>query len=79
MSLSTPQNILDFWFGNDRSLFNTPSHIGSLMGKWYAGSDPSIATTFIAESKQIEFVANDSNLGEEWFTPAGKLVIINQI
>ena len=73
LKLSTPQSVNDFWFGDDRSAFNSAAHIGKLMSKWFGGSVPEVEATFVAESSQIEKVADESNLDEKWFTPEGKL------
>ena len=72
MSLSTPQKILDFWFGEDRSVFNDPSHIKYLMGVWFNRTKPEVETTFVAEADQIRKLVKSGDLGEEWYTPEGK-------
>lgn len=71
MRLTSPQNILDFWFGSDRSKFNEAAHIQQLFGVWFSRSNPSVEATFIEEAAQIDALAHPSSLGEEWFTPEG--------
>lgn len=75
MSLSTPQKILDFWFGSDRSQLNQPAHIQYLMGVWFMRTKPEVEITFIAEADQIDALVDASKLSEEWFTPEGCTVI----
>ena len=71
MSLTTPQDILDFWFGSDRTLLNEVSHIKHLFGVWFFRTNPAVETTFIAEATQIDKLSDASSLGEEWFTAEG--------
>lgn len=71
MSLKTPQEINEMWFGPDRSKFNDPTFIKSLMGKWFSRTVPEVETTFISEKDQIDRLIDETNLDEKWFTPEG--------
>ena len=71
MSLSTPHDILDFWFGSNEAKLNELSHIKHLFGVWFARTNPSVETTFVANAAQIDKLADSSSLGDEWFTPEG--------
>eukprot|EP00428_Durinskia_dybowskii_P074849 CAMPEP_0170399202 /NCGR_PEP_ID=MMETSP0117_2-20130122/23833_1 /TAXON_ID=400756 /ORGANISM="Durinskia baltica, Strain CSIRO CS-38" /LENGTH=216 /DNA_ID=CAMNT_0010655857 /DNA_START=92 /DNA_END=742 /DNA_ORIENTATION=- len=76
MSLRTPQEINNMWFDSDRSKFNNPEFIKFSMGKWFLGTVPEVEQLFKAESKQIEDLADENSLGEQWFTPEGYLARI---
>jgi hypothetical protein len=71
MSLRTPQDINNMWFDADRSKFNDPAFLKALMGKWFGRSVPEVEETFIAESHQIDYLAETKDLDEQWFTPEG--------
>eukprot|EP01032_Pedospumella_encystans_P018746 gene18746-21335_t len=81
MSLEAPQDILDFWFGSERSLLNEVSHIKHLFGVWFFRTNPAVETTFIAEAAQIDKLSDASSLGKEWFTAEGilaRVVMLDQ-
>ncbi|CAM9463201.1 unnamed protein product [Scytosiphon promiscuus] len=84
LDLSTPQEVLEFWFGTDPARLTTDEKYGQSFGaKWFGLGPPDQAflDTQSASKDLIHKAANDKLQGEEWDSPAGalaKLVLLDQ-
>mmetsp|Transcript_23109 Transcript_23109/g.33855 ORF Transcript_23109/g.33855 Transcript_23109/m.33855 type:complete len:596 (-) Transcript_23109:38-1825(-) len=73
MILSTPDDVLSFWFGtSDRTEMLSVAYISDRMAIWFSGKSKEFDNIQRENSMIIHHVAGE-NIGDEWLSPRGTL------